>query len=216
MLKTLVKANAITNLTDARYFAAWETRWLGVCLDPESPDFVPPNQLLAFREWVDGVEWVGEFGNRDLDYILQTIEQLDLDAIQISRPVPAEWAEKLTHIPIIEELTLTSDLKAEALRTRLTAYGPNVTHFLLDFTRHGLTWESIREEKAVLPIGELRSLCNEFPILLAFDWTPENLEEILFHVHPIGICVRGGAEEKVGVKSFDQLDQLFELLQVEE
>jgi phosphoribosylanthranilate isomerase len=216
MLKTLVKANAITNLTDARYFAAWEVKWLGFCLDPSSPCFVNPAQLLAFREWVGGVELVGEFGNQDLDYILKTTTDLQLDAIQISRPLPPDWAPELGDIPIIEELALSPGLPADALRTRLSGYEPVISHFLLDFTRHGLTWKSIREEGALLPMGELRSLCNEFPILLAFDWSPENLDEILFHLGPVGICLRGGAEEKPGLKSFEELDQLFELLQVEE
>ncbi|MBK6622216.1 MAG: hypothetical protein IPG32_15540 [Saprospirales bacterium] len=70
MLKTLVKASSISNLTDARYFSAWEVKWLGYCLDPDSPDFVRPDQLQAIRSWVDSVELIGEFGKQALPDIV--------------------------------------------------------------------------------------------------------------------------------------------------
>jgi phosphoribosylanthranilate isomerase len=216
MLKTLVKASSITNLTDARYFAAWEVKWLGFCLDPGASEFVSPEQFLAFREWVDSVELVGEFGDQDWPFIAETLRQLPLDAIQIAHPLPPARPPDISTTPLIQEMILAEDTTADQLRGQLVSFGPNVSYFLLDFVRNGLSWEAIREEGSLLPVGELRSLCNEFPILLAFDWTPENLEDILFHLHPMGISVQGGDEEKVGVKSFEQLDALFELLQVED
>ena len=216
MLKTLVKASSIGNLTDARYFAAWEVNWLGFCLDPSSPDFISPGQLSAIRDWVDGVGLVGEFGSQTLPEIAQTTETLQFDAIQLSRPLPAEWLPDLPKVPIIQQMVLSHDISTESLRAQLMAYGPYVSYFLLDFTHHGLTWEEIMEEHSALPVGLLRSFSSDFPILLAFDWTPDNIEEILFHVAPSGISIKGGAEEKTGVKSFEQADRLFELLRVEE
>ncbi|MBK7406723.1 MAG: hypothetical protein IPL49_12010 [Saprospirales bacterium] len=216
MLNTLVKASAITNLTDARYFAAWEAKWLGFCLDPESPDFVTFAQIQAIREWVDSIDLVGEFGGQDLPYIIQTTEELKLDAIQLTRTIPVDWLPDLPKVPVIQELVPSHDISSDELRAQLMAYGPYVSYFLLDFTRNKLTWEEIQEDRAPLPVGLLRSFCNEFPILLAFDWTPENLEEILYHIAPSGISIRGSAEEKVGVKSFEEVDRLLEFLQIEE
>jgi len=40
-------------------------------------------------------------------------------------------------------------------------------------------------------------------------------EEILTEINPIGITIRGGEEEKVGVKSFEEVDELFEMLEEE-
>jgi phosphoribosylanthranilate isomerase len=216
MLKTLVKANSITNLTDARYFAAWEVNWLGFCLDPDSPDFINHAQALAIREWVDSVEMVGEFGAQEASFIAQTAEKLQLDAIQLSRTIPQEWLSELPKIPIIQELTPYHDISSGELQAQLMAYGPHVSYFLLDFTRSRLSWEEIQEDGAPLPVGLLRSFCSEYPILLSFDWTPANLEEILFHLAPSGICIKGGAEEKTGFKSFEEMDALFEALQVDE
>ena len=58
MLKTKIKANSITNLTDARYFAAWEVEWLGFNLNPG--ESIALQQVPAIKDWVDGVKIVGE------------------------------------------------------------------------------------------------------------------------------------------------------------
>ena len=45
--------------------------------------------------------------------------------------------------------------------------------------------------------------------------SPTDLAAFVEELAPLGLSVRGGAEEKVGYKSFDELDDLFELLEVE-
>jgi len=40
------------------------------------------------------------------------------------------------------------------------------------------------------------------------------LESLLTEVNPTGIVLRGGEEEKVGYKSYDELDVIFEWLEV--
>jgi phosphoribosylanthranilate isomerase len=71
MLKTQVKASSITNLTDARYFAAWEVKWLGFNLDANAEDYIEPVKMKAMKEWVDGVEVVAEFGMQTASEIKQ-------------------------------------------------------------------------------------------------------------------------------------------------
>jgi len=50
MLKIKVKASQITNLTDARYFAAWEVEWLGFNFDEGSAHYIPPVEMKAIKE----------------------------------------------------------------------------------------------------------------------------------------------------------------------
>jgi len=42
----------------------------------------------------------------------------------------------------------------------------------------------------------------------------DTLSEILLLENLVGINVVGGEEEKVGVKSFDELDEIFEALEI--
>ncbi|MCB0619667.1 MAG: N-(5'-phosphoribosyl)anthranilate isomerase, partial [Saprospiraceae bacterium] len=67
------------------------------------------------------------------------------------------------------------------------------------------------------PLGpaDLRQLCEEFPVILALPCPAGQLEELLARIRPAAIGLRGGEEEKVGYKSFDELDELFELLAIE-
>ncbi len=62
MLKTLVKASNITNLTDARYFSALEVEWLGYHLEKGAETYIEPQNIIAIKEWVEGPKTVGEFG----------------------------------------------------------------------------------------------------------------------------------------------------------
>ncbi len=87
MLRTKVKASSVTNLTDARYFAAWEVYWLGFDLDPHSERHVSPTAFEAIREWVDGVEVTGEFNLQSPEEIREAVEVLRLDAVQARTPI---------------------------------------------------------------------------------------------------------------------------------
>ena len=62
MLKLKIKANDITNLTDARYFAAKEATWLTFNFVEKTPTYIEPMTARAIFEWVEGVEIVGSAG----------------------------------------------------------------------------------------------------------------------------------------------------------
>ena len=56
MLKAKIKISQITNLTDARYFAAWGVDFLGFDINPESEHFSSPSIVAEISEWVEGPE----------------------------------------------------------------------------------------------------------------------------------------------------------------
>ncbi|NNF21271.1 MAG: hypothetical protein HKN67_04970, partial [Saprospiraceae bacterium] len=47
-------AQNITNLTDARYFAAWGIEYLSFNLNSESPYYIPMEKVKEIRDWVEG------------------------------------------------------------------------------------------------------------------------------------------------------------------
>ena len=57
----LIKASRITNLTDARYFAARDAAFLGFILEPGADGYLDPVFMQAMREWVEGPKIIGEF-----------------------------------------------------------------------------------------------------------------------------------------------------------
>ncbi|MEL6142322.1 MAG: hypothetical protein AAFU67_11950, partial [Bacteroidota bacterium] len=89
-----------------------------------------------------------------------------------------------------------------------------VDQFLLNFTKGGIMWSDI-EAGDPLRIDALRVLTQQYPILLEIDGLPPTeIQQLLPALK--GFSVRGSAEEKVGYKDFDVVDDFFEDLEAEE
>ena len=215
MLRTNVKASAISNLTDARYFAAWEVQWLGFNLDPDIPGALSPQAMLAMREWVDGVSIAGEFELQPAGVIRELAAMLELDAIQVG---PFSEPELLGQLhgsgELIKAIVPDPRLPIAELEYSMKAFAPYSTYFLLHFDKAGIP------ARRLLDFGEDReaftALASRFPVLLSVeDVEPAGLSELLDAFPLAGLAVQGGEEEKTGYKSFDELDEWFEALAVE-
>ena len=214
MLKTKVKASSITNLTDARYFAAWEVEWLGFDFDPHSENHLPPRSMKAIKEWVDGVKIVGEFSTASAQDVSEAIQLLELDAIQLSPFSRAEDIPNLSvSIPIIQEIIIEPSLTQEEIKELLDSYNGLVQSYLLNFDKNGISWKNILEGQ-FWSASFLSSLCETFPCIISIDVEAEDLPDMLEKIQPEGLNVIGGEEEKTGFKSFDQLDEIFEALEI--
>ncbi len=89
-LKKIIKAGAITHLTDARFFAAYEVCYLGFCFDPESPDYISPQEALAIKGWISGPKIVAEFNNQDTENVVNIIRYLEPDVAELSAQYSSE------------------------------------------------------------------------------------------------------------------------------
>ena len=216
MLKTKLKASAVTNLTDARYFAAWEVEWLGFCLDPQAENYIPPRDMKAMKEWVDGVKIVGEFDLQSAEEIRSAIDLLELDAIQVGPFTEVDTLMDLqSSVPVIKELIFSRDTSIETIESSLEQFAAHTAYFLFNFDKNGLSLEHLSAAGATISYTWLKEICEQYPVLLSISIAPEQLESLLSDVRLEGLNVVGGEEEKVGYKSFDELDELFEVLEVQ-
>ncbi len=214
MLKTNVKASNITNLTDARYFAAWEVKWLGFDFQEGSENYISPPTMKAIKEWVEGVKFVGEFPFTTAEDMNAAVAALELDAIQVGMFTEVEVLEKISEVTVIKEVVISPDVDEASLENHLQLYAPHVEYFLFSFEKSGTTWEMMKNGKSQISIAVLGKICNQYKIILSIDLSPDALEEILAIPNLHGLNVKGGEEEKVGVKSFDELDEIFEALEI--
>lgn len=215
MLTTRVKASSITNLTDARYFAAWEVEWLGFNLNIGSADYIEPHLVKAIKEWVDGVKIIGEFDLASADHINDMAQALGLDGAQLGMFTSLETFQELEYATtLFKEIVVERDTTEAAIREHMTDFAPYVKAFILNFEKNKIGISDI-ESGSGINIAGLTNLCKSFPVLLSMPVSPSELASSLEEVAPLGLSVKGGAEEKVGYKSFDELDDLFELLEVE-
>lgn len=215
MLRTNVKASSITNLTDARYFAAWDVEWMGFVLDPASELYVSPQSVQAIREWIDGPGIVGEFNLQAAPDIQTAVELLNLDAIQAGMFTGAETLIELqSGLPVIKEIVLDRDSDEAFLREHLDEFAHLAAYFLLNFEKNGISWQQLKAGKP-LPVEGLRSICRQHAVYLDIDLDVASLDEVLDELQPHGLSLRGGEEEKTGYKSFDEIDDIFEALEGE-
>ncbi len=204
MLRTKVKASSITNLTDARYFAAWEVEWIGFDL---SVGGINPLEVHAIREWLDGVKFVGEFGMQPVIDIQSAAEELNLDAIQLDHFAPLSMAQTLQDYTLFKEIVIESLEELSSLSSYLSPFAPYVEYFILNFAKNGFLMNAIE-------LNQLVSISNKYSVLLNAVFEKSELLHLLDTVPVKGIAVNGGEEEKVGYKSFDELDEIMEALEI--
>lgn len=213
MLTTKILAGPITNLTDARYFAAREVEWLLFSFDIGSENYVEPNARNAIREWVDGVKIVGEFNLMEAYEIREATEKFKLDAVQLGMLIPIETVIDLQiSVPVFKEIVIENTTTPADLMSVLTTWHPFVQYFVLNFTKNAITWAMLYEGNP-LSVHFLTKLCEKFSLMFAIDLQSEVLNDMMNMLLLSGIYVKGGVEEKIGYKSFEELDEIFDLLE---
>lgn len=201
----LFKASRITNLTDARYFAAKEVDFLGFNLEDGTPGYLDPVYMKAIREWVQGPKIVGEFDRTPAATVLEAANFYDLDAVQVTRTADLE---SLAGLELILAVPAVPDLPT--LERLFATQAPFVTWFLLDFTAAPEATAALSEQTA-----GWRNLFANYPTLLDLDVPAADLPTLMNALQPLGLALRGGEEEQVGVKSFDTIEAVFDALGME-
>lgn len=194
-----IKASAITNLTDARYFAAKEVDYLGFNLEENTEGYLDPMYMRAIREWVEGPKIVGEFDRSPAAVVREAAAFLALDAVQVTQ------VEQLPDLQGLEVLLRVPNAANPAFFEELLRYAaPFVTGFLLEFS--GSAAAAVQGEQA----AAWRRLFAQHPVFLDADVPADALLLLLDALQPAGLALRGGAEDRVGVKSFEAVEAVFE------
>lgn len=192
----ILKASAIRNLTDARYFAARDVDYLGFCIDEGAPAYLDPVYMRAIREWVEGPRIVGEFPLANPEVVAEAAAFFGLDAIQTPWPanrIPGENFEKIA--------TLSAGMSESEARAILDSGA--TLYVLYDAPK------SVIDLRAAF----WREAFRTRRILVHYEDAPTLLDEWRRDYAISGLSVSGDEEEQVGVKSFEELDELFETLE---
>ncbi|MEM8527171.1 MAG: hypothetical protein AAGG68_21200 [Bacteroidota bacterium] len=208
MLKIDVQASAITNLTDARYFAAREAKYL--CFDL-SDGSTTPQAVAAIKGWVDGMEIVGAFTAESVEEIEALADDLSLDVVQLGFFYQFADIEQLANYKIGKQIIVEPNVDWQNYETQLANLSPFVHHFILDFQKSNIAWSDLTP----IQVAQLKKWCIQHKIILDLPFQTDQLSELL-QLAPYAIDLKGGEEEKVGFKSYDELDDILDLLMIEE
>ena len=212
MLKLKIKASHITNLTDARYFAAKEVEWLSFNFAEKTENYIEAMRARAMFPWVEVPHIVGEFDGFDADAVNFYADNWGLKAVQIDEKTDV-LSVKSDYI--LKEIIVDTTTTVDILRGLFLLLADKVAAFQLNFEAHNLYFSDFKNNKYPLSINDLSSLCKDFNIILAIDFKLDELKDILY-LQPFGLALKGGEEERIGVKSYDELDEIFDRLEIEE
>ena len=210
MLKLKIKASHITNLTDARYFAAKEVVWLSFNFTERTDNYIEPMRARAMFDWVEVPHIVGEFDGFDAESVNFYAENWGLKAVEVGA-ITEVFDLKSDYI--LKKIVVNNATTTKILRGQLAPFVSIVSAFELDFEDNKITFSDLKNGKYPLSINDLSDLFQDFKIILSIDFQLVELENIL-DLNPFGLALKGGEEERVGVKSYDELDDIFDKLEI--
>ncbi|MEN9613244.1 MAG: hypothetical protein RLZZ628_4058 [Bacteroidota bacterium] len=205
-----IKADGITSLTDARYFAAKEVAWLSFNFTERATDYINPSVAKAIAAWVEGVQIIGKWSSLSVGEINEWAKLLNLNFVQIDSFLISSSAEPL-QVPVIKRFVVAAFNNVASLRDAMQHWTQTVMAFELDF--ENVHWQDLKKNHAWMQWQDLKNLSHDFKIIFKINIQPNEIESFKLKINPYGLTVCGGEEEQVGVKSFDELDAIFDILE---
>jgi phosphoribosylanthranilate isomerase len=204
-LRTFVKINGITNLTDARYCSGMYVDLLGFTFEEGADRQISITTFQEISGWVSGVEFVGEF----------------------------EWASSEEIQKILDSCSDIKWLEHKRLDTLLSFQNNDLTLiFKCTFEELSALNQELLEELALSkvmihmtdlhsPLGEedkakLKALASQQKIILGTGFNASNVEQLIKDLNLFGISMTGGDEIKPGLTDFNELADILEILEVED
>jgi phosphoribosylanthranilate isomerase len=203
-LKTTVLVNGINNLSDARYCAGMGADMVGFNLDEAHANHLSEEAFKEITGWLSGIQLIGEFEEASGTEINKKAFDLNLELIQLNKTFLLDEIRKIEK-PVIQKVYINKDTIGSELAEMLEMYQADVRYFLIysnDFT-------TIDETNIRL----LKDLAKKYQIIIGFGVEKDNLNAILEEIKPAGIGLQGSDEIKPGLKTFDELEEIFEVLE---
>lgn len=183
-------ATDIANLTDARYFAAWGVDGLAYNIDPSSANSISSAQLKEIADWVEGPETTIKLDGLEVPEILSEIKS----NVNIQNVIVG---------PFIDSKSLSEFEKVYRICTLEDGWQDS-EHLILSFIGDISNITDLQKEKII-------KLTSGKEVFLDANFSHSDLDQIKL-LGFTGIILKGGEEEKVGFKSYDELDEILEAL----
>ena len=187
----------INNLSDARYCAGMGADKLTFILDPNLPGALDSKAVKELAGWIAGVELIGEFDQLTAPEINAIAAECALDAVLIRQPrSEAELAEIAP--PVYLELAVGA--------VAINSYLPDSPVGLVVELVESLTTETL---------NYLTEIAAHRPLWLGPGLNPTQARELVNLLPLAGIVLPSGDEVKPGLRDFDQLEAVFEALEID-
>lgn len=206
-MRTKVKICGLTTLEDARFASGALADFLGFIFYPDSPRYIDPGKAAAIISWIEGPQKVGVFVNQHLDEVNETANRTGIDLVQLHGTESPDYC-RMIDLPVIKVLHAGIEAGEDDLREQIEIYSEVAEYLLFDTkteTQWGGTgktfdWELIRNQTL------------ELPFMLSGGLKAENVAEAISVASPDVVDLSSGLEESPGLKSFDKMEQFFDVM----
>ncbi|HET8859138.1 phosphoribosylanthranilate isomerase [Marivirga sp.] len=204
-LKTFVKISEVNNLSDARYCAGMTVDLMGFNLDNQNSSYVSPENFMELTGWVSGLEFVGEFGSASEASIKNSIKDYEIHFLQTDNPAIVHLFPDFKKI-LRFDIDKIAD--AEEVKNIMNDVKDKVVFFLFESTNENHYKDNI--------VAQVTALANDYPILLGFNISNDNVLNLIQETGIKGISLKGGEEIRPGYKDFDELADILETLEIDD
>lgn len=193
-----ILAKSIDNLTDARYFASWQADWIALTAEREDQEILDMSAIREIISWLDGSQLMLSFDKTPLEEAVWLTRESGLQALMI----PFQKMDKDTGLDIFMTIDMDDPKRAaenihQAFRQGnfVVLSGGSEIEGQLSFLHEVLPTPFLRKKSFLdLPLtGDMIHLIDET-------------------LPGVGFCLSGGMEERPGYKSFEDIDELVEVL----
>lgn len=202
--KTKIKLSRVNNLSDARFAAAVGIDYIGFCFEPAHAAYIAPIKAKEIMDWLTGSNLVAEFGSQELAVIKDISELLNVDAVEIENDILPDELPAIGRA-IIKKIDVNQHTQEE-IEKIIQAYQPycDAFHFYASSTPEKYDCEG------------LVNLCKQVKVIWGLAFDEHNVLNIIESFEPYAIHIEGGDEERAGVRDFEALNNLLEVLTIEE
>ncbi len=182
-------ATNVSNLTDARYFAAWGVDMMCYNIDPDTEGSLSTAQFKEITEWVEGPMTGIKMDGLSIPVTLLE-EGMDVKNVIIS--------------PFIDKKDLPKSIESIYRICTIEEGWQDDNKLILTIPK---SIDQLSEEES----NKIKEISEGREVFLDGIFRAKDLNTIS-ELGVTGIILKGGDEEKVGYKSFEELDEVLEAL----
>ena len=174
--------------------------------------FTEAQNVKAIKGWLSGPQIVGEFGQQPLTYINEMTQALELQAIEVSQTIDS--TDLFSGIEtVLTRLSIQTFNNKEAIEQQLEESAHYTALYIIDC--QAIQWAEIQEHDS-LNIDFWAEKAQSYNLLWAMNYDAQNVLEVIENIQPLGIELLGGMELDTGLQSFENIDPIIDVLEMEE
>jgi len=205
-LRTQILASQINNLSDARYFAAYPVDWMSFVGNPNASNYLDLEQVNEIIGWIAGPKILMDARGCSPAQIQTFVNQVQVSGLIIdaTQTISAELQE---HYEILRVIYVPALIDLSALEAEIVQMNNNDI-LVYDFQTNDAD-TSVVLQPEFAPFLTSRSVFIDGQI---------SIKEVsrFLNSGANGLVITSGVEEKVGLRSFEDIQDLMEELEIEE